>query len=226
MKNMFLLVLSMISLSNCNAPLTQPQNFEIVTIPVGKGPGSVEVADFNADGWPDLAIANSEDSSMTILLNEGGRKFVQADGSLFYAGNFPHDINIADFNKDGNLDLVIANHERKYITVLLGNGKGQFHTAPHSPFWIRVNPHTHGVVSADFNGDGNLDIGTDSWGVDSIVILQGDGKGDFSDPRFYATGKHPYQRLRTADFNKDHKPDIVTTDLDGNDVTVNQGRMA
>ena len=94
------------------------------------------------------------------------------------------------------------------------------HPAAHSPFPVQVKPHTHGIISADFNGDGNLDIATDSWGVDSIVILSGDGKGDFTNPVFYATGKHPYQRLRTADFNKDGKPDIVTTNLDDNSVTI------
>jgi hypothetical protein len=116
--------------------------------------------------------------------------------------------------------LTIANHERKHLTVLLGNGKGQFQPAPHSPFFVNVRPHTHGVIIADFNGDGNPDIGTESWGVDSIVILQGDGKSNFSNPAFYATGKHPYQRLRTVDLNNDGKPDIVTTNLDGNDVTI------
>jgi hypothetical protein len=206
--------------SNCSISQKQQQNFEVITIPVGKGGGSVEVADFNKDSLPDIAVANLEDSSITILLNNGKRRFTPATGSPFYAEYFPNDINIADFNKDGNLDLAIANHDRKHLTVLLGNGKGQFYAATHSPFFVNVKPHTHGVMSADFNGDGNLDIATDSWGVDSIVILYGDGNGNFLNPTFYATGKHPYQRLRTADLNNDHKPDIVTTNLDGNTVTV------
>src|SRR5450631_2809210 len=154
---------------------------------VGRGAASVEIADFNNDRKPDIAIANTEDSSITILLNTGNRKFIQAAGSPFYAGHFPNDINITDFNKDGNLDIAIANHEKKYFTVLLGNGKGQFTAAPHSPFNVQVKPHTHGVVSADFNNDGNLDIATDSWAVDSIVILSGNGKGNFANPVYYAT---------------------------------------
>jgi hypothetical protein len=198
----------------------QKLNFDIETIAVGKGAASIEVADFNKDGKPDIAVANTEDSSISILINAGKREFRNATGSPFYAGHFPNDINITDFNKDGNLDIALANHEKKYFTVLLGNGKGQFHPSPHSPFAVQVKPHTHGIISADFNGDGNPDIATDSWGVDSIVILGGDGKGNFVNPVYYATGKHPYQRLRTADFNKDNKPDIVTTDLDDSTVTI------
>lgn len=223
-------ILSVIVLSSCSYSQKQQSNFDIKKIPVGKGAASVEIADFNKDGKPDIVVAHTadndkavatlENSSITILLNTGNRKFVQVTGSPFYAGDFPNDINIADFNKDGNLDIALANHVKKYFTLLIGNGKGQFAEAPHSPFAVQVKPHPHGIISADFNGDGNLDIATDSWGVDSIVILSGDGKGDFKNPAYYATGKHPYERLRTADFNKDGKPDIVTTNLDGNNVTI------
>lgn len=219
-----------IILTGCSYSQKQHSNFDIKTITVGKGAASVEIADLNKDGKPDIVvahtaendneIANIENSSITVLLNRGHRDFIQATGSPFYAGDFPNDINIADFNKDGNLDIALANHVKKYLTVLFGNGKGQFKEAPYSPFAVQVKPHPHGIISADFNGDGNLDIATDSWGVDSIVVLSGNGNANFTNPIYHATGKHPYERLRTADFNKDGKPDIVTTNLDGNSVTI------
>jgi FG-GAP-like repeat len=220
MKHRISILIAIITSIGCGSSQKQQQKFEVKTIAVGKGPGSVEVSDFNHDQLPDIAVANSQDSSVSILLNQGHRIFLPAAGSPFYAGHFPNDINIADFNEDGNPDLAFANHERKYLTLFLGNGKGQFSAAPHSPFPVQVKPHTHGVISADFNGDGHLDLATDSWGVDSIVVLYGNGAGDFSNPTYFATGKHPYQRLRTADLNGDHKPDIVTTNLDGNSVTI------
>jgi hypothetical protein len=223
MKSLISIAALVISITGCSFSQTQKTNFDISTITVGKGASSVEIADFNKDGKPDIAVANTEDSSLTILLNTGNRKFDQAAGSPFYAGHFPNDINIADFNKDGNSDIALANHEKKYFTVLLGNGKGQFSAASRSPVAVQVKPHTHGVISADFNSDGNPDIATDSWAVDSIVMLSGDGKGNFTNPVYFATGKHPYQRLRTADFNKDNKQDIVTTNLDGNSVTILSG---
>ncbi len=229
MKNIFLITALLICFTACifsqsnnpdNKSQTKNINADKIILHAGKGASSVEVADFNKDGKPDIAIANIEDSSLTIYLNQGNRKFVEAEGSPFFAGHFPNDINISDINKDGNLDIALANHERKFFTVLTGNGKGQFSSAPNSPLAVQVKPHTHGVITADFNNDGNLDIATDSWWVDSIVVLNGDGKGNFINPVYYATGKHPYQRLRTADFNKDGNADIVTTNLDENSVTI------
>ena len=188
---------------------------------VGQHPGSVEVADLNQDGKPDLAVANETDNNVTILLGDGKGGFTAAKGSPFACGNFPNDIVIADLNNDGHPDLAFANHEAKYVTALLGNGQGQFTPAPGSPFLVPVKPHTHGIATGDFNGDGNQDLVTDSWGTDEIVLLYGDGKGSFKVPgQFLTVGKHPYQRVRVADLNGDHKPAIVTTNLDDNSSTI------
>jgi hypothetical protein len=106
------------------------------------------------------------------------------------------------------------------LTVLLGNGKGQFKQAERSPFAVHSKPHTHGIAIADFNGDGNLDLATDSWGINKVLIIFGDGKMNYSNETFYKVGNRPYQRLRTGDLNKDGKPDVVTTNLEGNNATV------
>ncbi len=120
-------------LAGCGFSPKKEDGNEKLVLAAGKGAASVEVADFNKDGQPDLAIAGTEDSSLTVYLNQGKRQFKQAADSPFFAGHFPNDINIADLNHDGNLDLALANHERKYFSVLLGNGKGQFIPAPGSP---------------------------------------------------------------------------------------------
>ncbi|MEP6950284.1 MAG: VCBS repeat-containing protein, partial [Ginsengibacter sp.] len=194
--------------------------FNIIAIKTGRGTGSVEVADFNKDGFPDIAVANAEDSSVTILLGNDKGKFTVASGSPFFANRFPNDIVIADFNKDGNPDLGIANTEVSFLTVLLGNGKGQFQQVTRSPFIVNSKPHTHGIATGDFNGDGNLDLATDSWAVNQVLVLFGDGRGNFGEQVSFGVGKHPYQRLRVADVNKDGMPDIVTTNLDGSNTTV------
>src|SRR5450631_3457945 len=96
MKTTFLMTAFVISLTACSFSQTKKTNFDKLTIAAGKGAASVEIADFNKDGKPDIAVANTEDSSLTILLNAGNRKFIQAAGSPFLAGHFPNDINIAD----------------------------------------------------------------------------------------------------------------------------------
>jgi len=216
----------LILFSNCgqeNKLLSQniPDPFHTIKIKVGRSPGSVEVADFNHDKFPDLAVTSETDSSVTVLLGNGKGGFTETANSPFFAGSIPNDISINDFNKDSNLDLAFANHEQKYLTVLLGNGKGNFIAAPKSPFPVEGIPHTHGIATADFNNDGRLDLVTDSWGNNQVEVLFGDSLDLFKKQGvFFKVGKRPYQRLRAADVNSDGIPDIVTTNTESNNATI------
>jgi hypothetical protein len=188
---------------------------------VGTAPGSVAIADFNGDGKLDIVTANEQSGDASVLLGDGKGGFSPAPGSPFPDGHSPNDIAVGDFNRDGWLDLAFANHETQHLTVLLGDGRGGFAPAPHSPFTVAVRPHTHGIATGDFNGDGNLDLVTDSWAEDRLELLFGDGKGSFTTPSTYvAVGKHPYQRVRVADLNGDGKANIVSPNLEGDNVTI------
>jgi len=190
-------------------------------VPVGRGPGFIAIADVNGDRRPDILVANADDETVSVLLNGGGRQFQPAAGSPFDAGHLPNDLAVADMNGDGHPDLVIANHQSPYITILLGDGTGAFRPAHNSPFATGSYPHPHGVAVADFTGDGALDVVVDSWGNDRVALIDGDGHGELVGTRqMFAVGRRPYQRLRSADFNRDGHPDIVTTNLDDNSVTI------
>ena len=195
--------------------------FNRIEATAGQGPGSLAIADVNHDGHADILVANTTGRTLTVLLGDGHGHFHPAPGVPCPTGPSPNDLALADFQGDGNLDVAIANTETPEISILLGDGKGGFKPSPRSPFTTESHPHVHGVAAADFNGDGKIDIVTDSWGRNQILLLPGDGAGNLIPPgRPFNTGKRPYQRLRAADFNKDGKPDVVTTDLDGNAVSV------
>ena len=209
------------SSSNAVAAAGTQLDFNQQVIPVGRAPGSVAIADVNHDGKPDIIVANTIDGTLSVLLGDGKGHFTPAAGSPVACGKSPNDIATGDFNNDGNLDIAIANTETPYLTILLGDGKGRFAPSPHSPFDTQSHPHVHGVAVGDFNGNGKLDAVTDSWGHDQILMFLGDGKGNLVLPgKAFHTGKRPYQRLRSADFNKDGTPDVVTTDLDQNAVSI------
>ena len=192
-----------------------------ISIATGKGPRFIAVGDVNHDGKPDLVVANEDAGTISVLLGDGQGHFRNSNGSPFPAGHLPNDIAIADMNHDGHPDLVIANHQSPYITVLLGDGKGGFRPAPGSPFDVHSYPHPHGLAVGAFSGPGSLDVVTDSWGNNQIELLKGDGKGGLQTPgRYFPVGHRPYERLRSADFNKDGHPDIVTTNLDDDTVTI------
>lgn len=221
MKTAFLIfALAIVAAVLCAQPRATPATDQVV-IPVGKAPASLAIADVNHDGKLDVIVANTGDETVTILLGDGKGHFAPAPGSPFACGKGPNEIAVADMNGDGNPDLVIANTGTPYITILLGDGKGAFKPSPHSPFATQSFPHVHGVVAANFMGDGKLAVITDSWGHDQVLMIPGDGAGNLILPgKFFNVGKRPYQRLRSADFNKDGRPDVVTTDLDANAVTI------
>src|SRR5438128_4089349 len=136
-----------------------PAPFRSIRLPLDTHPGMVVIADVNKDGIPDILVVGG---NLSVFLGDGKGNFAPANGSPFPAGQNPADIATVDFNGDGNLDVAIANHGVKFVSVLLGNGKGQFSLAPGSPFNVESNPHPHGIAVADFNGDKKSDIAIDS----------------------------------------------------------------
>lgn len=220
----FTVMIMAVTAASCGTPssgVTSTSATSNLQISVGTAPGSVEIADFNGDGKLDIVVANEQSSNVTVLLNDGKGGFVESKGSPFPAGHNLNDIAIGDFNGDGKPDMAFANHEQKSLTILLGDGQGGFRPAPGSPVQVLSNPHTHGVAAGDFNGDGNLDLVTESWGENKVSVLSGDGRGNFSSPGVqFDVGKMPYQRVRAADVNGDAKADIITTNLEGGNVTV------
>jgi hypothetical protein len=196
------------------------ESFQTV-LPTGKGPHYIGVADLNHDGKPDIVVCNSDDGTLSVYLQNSHGNFQLAPGAPMAAGPQPNDIGFGDFNSDGNVDLAVPNHQSPYISILLGNGDGSFRSAPNSPFKTDSYPHPHGVALGDFNGDGKLDVMTDSWGHDKIELFLGDGLGNLQLPgKTFSVGKRPYQRLRAADFDKDGRMDIVTTNLDDNTASI------
>lgn len=190
-------------------------------IAVGRNPIMLLRTDANGDRNLDIVVANEGDGSVTVLLGDGRGHFRPAPGSPFTTGPHPSDLTVADFNRDGKLDIAAANHTVPQFSLLLGDGKESFRPAPGSPFTVATRPHAHGVAAGDFNGDGNPDVAIEDWGEDKVVVVLGDGKGGFGTPgTTYPAGHHPYQRLRAADMDGDGRADIVTTNWEGDNVTV------
>src|SRR5437588_7837407 len=198
-----------------------PSPFRAIHLPVATHPTMVTIADVNHDGNLDMLAANGGSGNVSVYLGDWKGGFSQAIGSPFAAGQNCADIATGDFNGDGNLDVAIANHAVKLVTVLLGNGKGQFSFAPGAPFSVESNPHPHGIAVADFNGDKKPDIAIDSWSENKVLVIFGKGDGAFQTPGVkFDVGKMPYQRLRSADVNEDGNADIITSNFEASSVSV------
>ncbi len=184
-------------------------------------PSAIAVGDFNRDGKPDLAIANSGDvnfhdgGNVSVLLGDGMGTFGPA--AYFAAGVYPDSVAAGDFNSDGKLDLAVANSGSSDVSVLLGNGVGGF-GAPTS--YIAGG---RAVAVGDFNGDGKPDLAIAGSGV---AVLLNDGLGGFGASAYIAVEANP-NSLAVGDFNGDGKLDVACTNSNGVSVLpgVGQGSL-
>src|SRR5262245_43413769 len=75
----------------------------------------------------------------------------------YIAGLYPVDLVTADFNKDGTLDLAVANSSYlNNVSVLLGGASGTFGPVVSYP----AGDHPQSIAVGDFDDDGNLDLAT------------------------------------------------------------------
>jgi hypothetical protein len=137
-------------------------------IGVGSAPHSLAIGDFNLDGKPDLAVANANSDSVTILLGNGSGGFTQAAASTVGAGTTPLSVAVADFNLDGLPDLAVVNARPNGVTILLGDGGGGFIQASGSPVIVGIDPFA--IAVGDFNLDGKPDFATANHDSNNITI--------------------------------------------------------
>jgi hypothetical protein len=187
---------------------------------VGRDPESVAVGDFNGDGHPDLAVANFESGSVSVLLVNSSGGFSPASGSPFAVGRDPRSVVVADFNGDGDLDLAVANRNENSVSVLLGNGSGGFSPAVGSPFAVGAS-EAYSVAVGDFNGDGHPDIAVaNSSAPGSVSVLLGNGSGGFSPASGSPFAVGPYPRsVAVGDFNGDGHPDLAVASVENASVS-------
>jgi type II secretory pathway component GspD/PulD (secretin) len=86
----------------------------------GTGPTSIAVADYNQDGFPDLAMSDSLDNAVSILFNEGTGIFTSSIPEI-PVGTDPVSIVTADFNGDGIPDAATADNGAAEATVILNS---------------------------------------------------------------------------------------------------------
>lgn len=202
----------------------------------------VTAGDYDNDGFQDLYISNfgpnrlfhnNGDGTFRDITDESG----VGDGDKFGAG-----ATFLDIDRDGDLEIFVGNYvsfdfERHYLlapkafpyspgprdypaladTLFLNNGDGTFCDISHSSGIDSVAGPSMGVVSADFDGDNDVDIFVACDGEANLLYIN-DGSGKFSeegilaglalDSRGNANGS---MGVDVADINGDGLLDLLVT---------------
>lgn len=194
----------------------------------GFGSSSVAIGDFNGDGNVDVAVANQcstsdckSGGSVSVLLGNGNGK-LQAAQTYSSGANTALSVAIADFDKDGHLDLAVANQcqdsscQNGAVSVLLGNGDGTFRPAQSYP---SDGYQTDSVAVGDFNGDGIPDLVLASQCQDSscqnggVSVLVGNGDGTFQSAQSYSSAGDQADAVAITDLDGDGIADLVVSNL-------------
>ena len=181
----------------------------------GLGPGLNELiaADFNRDGFLDLAGTTPEADSAVVLLGNGNGTFGPA--SFFPVGDFPSSLVTGHFNGDTMLDLAVVNNNAGTVSILLGTGAGDFTLGS----TIGLSALASAIAAGDFNGDGRTDlVATEIGGVE---LLLADTSGGFELSGVFPAGPPLFSdSLVVDDFNRDGRLDIAVANSVGNVVVI------
>ncbi|MGB9417059.1 MAG: FG-GAP-like repeat-containing protein, partial [Acidobacteriaceae bacterium] len=189
-------------------------------------PQIVNVADLNGDSNPDLivnapgtTIVNFQlQTQLQVYLSKGDGTFKPPSTIAIGADAYGLPV-LADFNKDGKLDLAVLAETgpgQAELAISLGKGDGTFAAAVISNLAGGDAIRSSELAAADFDDDGNIDLALfDS--NDFSGIFYGKGAGTFTSVPFNGNIV-PKDLINVAaggvvavavDLNKDGKPDIL-----------------
>jgi hypothetical protein len=180
---------------------------------VGDLPTALAIADFDNDGYSDLAVGNASTREVSIFPGHGDGSF--GEGSGHTVSLSPTALATGDLNGDGRRDLAILEGGPLFggpgdLSLLLSLGNGTF--SPEIP--LGITDGATALAVADLNADGidDLIVGTGSAAVLTYLGRRAGGLG---------------ASARTALPNSAGPPVIATGDFDGDgrmDAAIAEGR--
>lgn len=192
------------------------------SLTIGTAPLNHLVADLNNDSRPDIAVIYQNSPTLDILFGDSSNQYSYLNSNTVTFANPITAMTVGDMDNDTDNDLILTLNVTSSNVVILYQTAGDFSVGNSTIFSTNLRPH--GVVVADLDGDGYLDIVTlfsrdsspynpgfrvhfyfDGYGLGGI---QNDDIGNsllnMQMPRLFTAG----------DFNADGRTDLIIGDHD------------
>jgi len=117
---------------------------------------ALDAAMFDADDDGDLDIAVAvENGPNRLYLNEGTGNLTPAPAAFGMASGDNEHVRVADFDRDGHLDVLFVAEDDEQHNLFLGDGKGGFTRASER---LPAMSQANAVAVGDLDGDGLPDV--------------------------------------------------------------------
>lgn len=183
----------------------------------GRATMDVGVVDVDGDGDADLILA-VEFGQNRLLINDGSGQFTDGTaGRLPVATHDSEDIGIADFDADGDLDVIVVSEDDQTNELYINDGTGRFSAAS-----LPVTGTSNAVVVGDVDGDGDPDLIIGNAGPEAVLINDGTGTwSDESAARIPDGAVGVTQDVELGDVDGDGDLDLLVGNEDGNRLLLN-----
>jgi hypothetical protein len=170
---------------------------------------SLAAGDFNHDGKLDIAVTNSNDNTVTILLGNGSGSLTVQSPAIS-VGHYPDAIRAGDFNADGWTDLAVANYNDGTVTTFLNNKNGTF---SQTSFAVGSGVHSGPEALAIQGSGSSLQLAVANYNDNTVSVYNSNGDGTFGISTITGVGRGP-DDLNFATFNGVQEL-VVTNYTDG-----------
>ncbi len=195
----------------------------------GLSPSNIALGDLDRDGLLDVVVTNDGSAVVSIFQNiSSGKTIIVSAAVHIGVGMAANHAAIADIDGDGRLDILTANRGSHSISVLRNiSSPGTLSASSFESkreFTVGTSPYS--VFVCDLDLDGQKDVIVANNGSNSVSVFRNislPGSISFAPRVDLPVGSAPFSAA-AFDLNNDSKPEIITSNYNGNNVSILRNR--